>query len=51
MSHHYVSLDEDEDDYYKEECRNIPGIILKIWGKMNDLKYQQLKKNPSWMKM
>ena len=47
---HYMA-EENEDDYYIEECRHIPGIVLKIWGKMNEAKYGLLKKNPSWLKI
>jgi hypothetical protein len=44
-------MEENEDDYYIEECRNIPGIVLKLWGKMNEAKYASLRKNPSWLKI
>ena len=43
-------MEENEDDYYIEQSRNIPGIILKLWGKIDPEKYKQLKNNSSWVK-
>lgn len=43
--------EENEDDYYVEESRNIPGLILKIWGRMDRVKYHLLRQNPSWLKI
>lgn len=42
------NMEEDENDYYNEESRYIPGIILRIWGKMTQKKYKSLLLNPSW---
>jgi hypothetical protein len=44
-------LEENEDDYYIEQSRNIPGIVLKVWGKIDEAKYHSLKKNSSWLKI
>jgi hypothetical protein len=43
-------MEENEDDYYIEQSRNIPGIVLKLWGKIDPEKYKQLKTNSSWVK-
>ncbi|KAM3128080.1 hypothetical protein pb186bvf_019843 [Paramecium bursaria] len=46
-----VQKSEIEDDYYVESSINIPGIILKMWGKMDPEKYNNLKLNPSFMQI
>ena len=47
--HQQLSLEEEEEDYFNSEFLNIPGIILKLWGKIDEAKYQSLKLNQSWL--
>ncbi len=35
--------DEDDEDYLNEGSRNIPGLLLKVFGKMSFEKYKILK--------
>lgn len=35
--------DEDDEDYINEGSRNIPGLILKIYGKITEDKYKLLR--------
>lgn len=36
---------DNEEDYYVEGSLNIPGLILKLWGKMDVDKYKNLRNN------
>ena len=40
-----VKKSDNEEDYYVEGSLNIPGLILKLWGKMDVDKYKNLRNN------
>jgi len=40
---------DEESNYFTIEFLQIPGIILKVWGKMTYQKYQILLENPSFL--
>ncbi|CAD8141628.1 unnamed protein product [Paramecium pentaurelia] len=43
-----VQLLNDEQEDQKFNFNHIPPLILKVWGKINEEKYQQLQNNQSW---
>lgn len=45
------AVDDNEDDYYTAEYKNIPGLLMKVWGKLSEDKYQLMKNNSSWLDM
>ncbi|CAD8090679.1 unnamed protein product [Paramecium sonneborni] len=46
-----VKKSDNEEDYYVEGSLNIPGLLLKIWGKMDIEKYKNLRNNMSFMSL
>ncbi|CAD8093899.1 unnamed protein product [Paramecium primaurelia] len=46
-----VKKSDNEEDYYVEGSLNIPGLLLKIWGKMDIEKYKNLRNNMSFMNL
>ncbi|KRX00119.1 hypothetical protein PPERSA_07226 [Pseudocohnilembus persalinus] len=47
----YYNFEEEEQDYYNKQSLNIPGLILKLWGKISEETYQSLKQNISWLQL
>lgn len=43
------AIDDNEDDYYNSDYKNVPGLLMKVWGKISYEKYQMMKKNNSWL--
>ncbi|CAK58493.1 unnamed protein product (macronuclear) [Paramecium tetraurelia] len=43
-----VQLLNEEQEDQKFNFNHIPPLILKVWGKINEEKYQQLQQNQSW---
>lgn len=33
------AIDDNEDDYYNSDYKNIPGLLMKVWGKISWEKY------------
>ena len=48
-SQFYDEFDDNEGENSSGKSRNIPPIILKIWGRLSEEKYQKLKSNSSWL--
>jgi hypothetical protein len=44
-----MKAEQNENNYYVPDSLHIPGIILKLWGKLDLKKYELLKRNSSWL--
>lgn len=51
VSKNPVKKSENENDYYVEGSLGIPGLLLKMWGKMDKEKYENLRANSSFMQL
>lgn len=45
------SLEDEDDNYYNADFEGIPGLILKVWGKISQEDYAELKTNHSWLNL
>lgn len=50
-SQNYDEFEDNEDDNKSGKTKNIPPIILKIWGQISEDKYQKLRNNSSWLNL
>ena len=48
-SQYYDEFDDNEGENYPEKSKKLPPIILNIWGRISEEKYNKFKSNSSWM--
>jgi len=48
-SQFYDEFDDNDVENPFSKSKNIPPIIMKIWGRISEEKYQKLKNNSSWL--
>lgn len=51
VSKNPVKKSENENDYYVEGSLHIPGLLLRMFGKMEREKYLNLRNNQSFMNL
>ena len=44
-------FENNEGDNPKEKSKNVPPIIVKIWGNVSEEKFNKLKNNSSWLEL